>query len=375
VKRSLIALAAALVVVGGACTGSTATGAPSAGAAASAANGRPAAGPVEVTDALGRKVDFSSPPARIAIAGRALFMVADAVYLFPEASERVTALGSTVQNKAGFVPVIDPNYANKTVLDGSAGAEEIAATHPDVVLLKSSNEQMLGKPLEAIGVKVVYVDFETPDQYDRDLTTVGELLGDTARADQLIAYFHDQVGSVTSALSGISDAQKPRVLMLYYSAKNGTVAFNVPPLGYIQTTEVELAGGNPVWKDAQLGSGWTTVTLEQIAAWDPDQIYVIAYTGSASDVVSSLEADPRWQALRAVKAGNLHAFPGDYYSWDQPDPRWSLGLHWLALKIHPDRFPGLDMNAQIRAFYRDLYGLDAAAFEKDIQPYLSGDLN
>jgi iron complex transport system substrate-binding protein len=329
---------------------------------------------VEVTDALGRTVDFAAPPARIAIAGKALFMVADAVYLFPEAAERVVALGSTVQNEAGFVPVIDPNYATKTILDGSAGAEEIAAVHPDVVLLKSSNEQTLGRPLEAIGVKVVYVDFETPDQYSRDLTTVGKLLGDMDRANQLIAYFHDQVSSVTSALSGLSQGQKPRVLMLYYSAKNGSVAFNVPPLGYIQTTEVELAGGDPVWKDAQLGTGWTTVSLEQIAAWDPDQIYVIAYNGNVKDVVAGLEADPKWQALRAVKANALYAFPGDYYSWDQPDPRWVLGLRWLALKMHPDRFPGFDMNAQIRAFYGDLYGLDAAAFRKDVQPYLSGDL-
>jgi iron complex transport system substrate-binding protein len=373
VKRSLLAVVAALAVVASACTGSAASQQPSAVGSASAANG-PSAGPVEVTDALGRTVDFAAPPARIAIAGKALFMVADAVYLFPEAAERVVALGSTVQNEAGFVPVIDPNYATKTILDGSAGAEEIAAVHPDVVLLKSSNEQTLGRPLEAIGVKVVYVDFETPDQYSRDLTTVGKLLGDMDRANQLIAYFHDQVSSVTSALSGLSEGQKPRVLMLYYSAKNGSVAFNVPPLGYIQTTEVELAGGDPVWKDAQLGTGWTTVSLEQIAAWDPDQIYVIAYNGNVKDVVAGLEADPKWQALRAVKANALYAFPGDYYSWDQPDPRWVLGLRWLALKMHPDRFPGFDMNAQIRAFYGDLYGLDAAAFQKDVQPYLSGDL-
>jgi iron complex transport system substrate-binding protein len=373
VKRALLAVVAALAVVAGACSAATAS--PSVAGATTGASGSPPAGPVEVTDALGRKAEFASPPMRIAIAGKALFMVADAVYLFPEASERVVALGSTVQNKAGFVPAIDPNYASKTILDGSAGAEEIAATHPDVVLLKSSNEQTLGKPLEAIGVKVVYVDFETPDQYDRDLTTVGELFGDTARADQLISYFRDQVSSVTSAVSGISDAQKPKVLMLYYSAKNGSVAFNVPPLGYIQTTEVELAGGDAVWKDAQLGTGWTTVTLEQIAAWNPDQIYLIAYTGSASDVVAGLETDPKWQALRAVKAGALYAFPGDYYSWDQPDPRWVLGLRWLALRMHPDMFPGFDMNAQIRSFYGDLYGIDAAAFTTLVQPYLSGDLN
>jgi iron complex transport system substrate-binding protein len=162
--------------------------------------------------------------------------------------------------------------------------------------------------------------------------------------------------------------------MLYYSNKNGTVAFNVPPLSYIQSTQAQLAGGQLVWKDARLGNGWTTVTLEQIAAWDPDQVYVIAYAGNVGSVVDSLKTDPQWQELRAAKKHAIYGFPGDYYSWDQPDPRWVLGLTWLAAKIHPDRFTGLDMGAEIQGFYRDLYGVDGAAYEKYLKPYLSGDL-
>jgi iron complex transport system substrate-binding protein len=301
-------------------------------------------------------------------------MVADAVYLFPEASSRVVALGNTVQNALSFIPVIDPAYGSKTILDASAGAEQIAAARPDVVLLKSSNATTLGKPLAALGVKVVYVDFETPDQYARDLKTLGQLFADEVKAQQLISYFQQQTDRVTTAVAGIADAQKPKVLLLYYSNKNGTIAFNVPPIGYIQSTEAQLGGGQLVWKDAQLGNGWTTVTLEQIAAWNPDQIYVIAYSGDVNDVVTELKADPQWQALSAVKHAAIYGFPGDYYSWDQPDPRWVLGLTWLAAKMHPDRFPSLSMDTEIRGFYRDLYGMDDAAYDKYVKPYLSGDL-
>ncbi|MGD0019354.1 MAG: ABC transporter substrate-binding protein [Candidatus Limnocylindrales bacterium] len=367
--RSFIRLTAAAVLLVGACSSSGSTAAPG---AASSAN--PSSGPVAITDAMGRQVTFASPPMRIVIAGKALFMVADAVYLFPEASSRVVALGSTVQNKLSFIPAIDPNYGSKTILDGTAGAEQIAAARPDVVLLKSSNADTLGKPLEALGVKVVYVDFETPDQYARDLGTLGRLFGDDPKAQQLISYFQQQTNSVTTAVARIEDAQKPRVLMLYYSNKNGTVAFNVPPLSYIQSTAVQLGGGQLVWKDAQLGNGWTTVTLEQIAAWDPDQIFVIVYSGNVNDVVTKLEADPQWQALDAVKRGAIYGFPGDYYSWDQPDPRWVLGLTWLAAKMHPDRFASLSMDAEIRSFYKDLYGMDDAAYDINVKPYLTGSL-
>jgi len=360
-RRSFLCLAAAVVVVLGACSTSGSSPASS-------------GGPFTITDAMNRQVAFGAPPQRIAMAGRALFMVADAVYLFPEASSRVVAIGDTVQNTLSFIRVIDPNYGGKIILDGSAGAEQIAAAKPDVVLLKSSNATTLGTPLDALGIKVVYVDFETPDQYTRDLKTLGLLFGNEAKAQQLVSYFHGQTGNVTSAIAGIEDAQKPRVLVLYYSNKNGTIAFNVPPLSYIQSTQVQLGGGQIAWKDAQLGSGWTTVTLEQIAAWDPDQIYVVAYSGDVTDVVKQLKADPQWQELRAVKGSALYGFAGDYYSWDQPDPRWVLGLTWLAAKIHPDRFAGLNMDAEVRGFYRDLYGMDDAAYDKNVKPYLSGDL-
>jgi len=373
-KRSLISLASAVALVVGACssaatpTQSTAPSLAPSGVAAST----PAGGPFTVTDAMGNKVSFDALPMRVVIAGKALFMVADAAYLFSEAPSRIVAMASTVQNKLSWPQAFDSTYSSKTILDASAGAEQIAATKPDLVLLKSSNATTLGQPLVALGVKVVYVDFETPDQYTRDLATLGQLFGDQARAQQLGAYFQAQASSITTKLAGLTDAQKPKVLVLYYSNKNGTIAFNVPPLSFIQSTEVQLAGGQPVWKDAQLGSSWTTVTLEQIAAWNPDQVYLIAYSGSSADVVATLKADPKWQALKAAKDNAIYAFPADYYSWDQPDPRWPLGLDWLAAKIHPDLFPSFSMDTVARGLYKDLYGLDDATYDKLVKPNLVG---
>ena len=52
------------------------------------------------------------------------------------------------------------------------------------------------------------------------------------------------------------------------------------------------AGGDPVWKDSELGKSWTTVTIEQIAAWNPDVIFVVSYKSPVNDVVASLKTDP-----------------------------------------------------------------------------------
>ncbi len=129
----------------------------------------------------------------------------------------------------------------------------------------------------------------------------------------------------------------------------------------------------PAWLDVQ-GSGWTVVTLEQIAAWDPDQVYVIDYLGDPLQAIEKLRADPVAQNLKAVRSSQVFAFPKDTYSWDQPDTRWILGLQWIASHIHPDRFVDLDILQEFTTFYRTLYRLDNATIESQLRPLLKGSL-
>lgn len=328
-----------------------------------------------VTDALGRTVTFANPPERIVLVGKALFMIADAIYTFPDAMNKVVALGSTAQGSGDFVSMIDPNAKTKETLSASSvGPEQIAATNPDLVIMKSSNQQTLGDPLDALGVKVVYVDFETPEQYARDLVTLGQIFQNEARAQEVAKYYTDKVTAITNVTSSLTDAQKPSVLVLYYNSKNNTVSFNVPPLSWIQTTQVVDAGGNPAWKDSQLGNSWTTVTIEQIATWNPDDIFIVSYFSPVNDVVTSLKADPQWSELKAVKDGKIFGFATDVYSWDESDTRWILGLTWMASKLHPDLFPTLDIKSEAQNFYQTLYSMDSATFESKIVPLFTGDL-
>jgi iron complex transport system substrate-binding protein len=328
----------------------------------------PQGSPIIVTDALNRQVSFAKPPQRIAIVGKALFMIADAAYTFPEAASRIAVLGDTAQGTNNFIPLIDPAYKEKSILTSDVGAEQIAAVTPDAVIMKSYLAETLGKPLEILGIPVVYLNLELIDQYPQDLKTLGQLFKNEDRAAQITAFFQERFDRIQNSLKGLEEAKKPRVLLLYYSEKERAVAFNVPPLTWMQTEMVTRAGGIPIWKDANLGNGWTKVNLEQIIAWDPDQIFIISYFKDANEVLSEIKSDPQWQAMRAVKEGHITPFASDVYSWDQPDTRWILGLTWLAGKLHPDLFQNLDMKTEVVTFYKDIYGMDDAAIQKDILP-------
>lgn len=326
-----------------------------------------------VTDALERTIKFKTPPQRIVVAGKAFFMIADALYLFPDAGERIAAMGIFQQGSQSFVALLDPEAAEKTVLPPGAGVEQIAAFQPDAVILKSYLAESLGKTLEVIGVPVVYVDLETPKQYMRDLRILGDLFGQPARAEELVRYYHTKMTGIQDVTRELRESQKPRVLLLHYSAKDGVTAFQVPPLSWLQTRLVELAGGVPVWRDIRFGKGWNTVTLEQISAWDADVILIVSYNQNPTEVIDTIKSDATWNRMRAVQEGKLYAFPGDLNIWDQPNPRWILGLTWLARTLYPERFAGIDMLAVAREFYQTLYGLDAKFFETHIRPRFQGD--
>lgn len=331
-------------------------------------------GRLTVTDALGRTVQLAGSPERITVTGRAALLVVDALYLFPEGRDRLVALERRGQDITGFLALVDPDWADKAVLEGNAGAEQIAPTDPDLVIAKSAMAEQLGPSLEAIGLPIFYVDLETPETFERDLAALGEVLENPGRAEEILDFYRERLDRIAGATAGLADGDRPSVLLIEYSVEEGTVAFSVPPAGWLQTTLVELAGGEPVWTEAAEGGGWTVVGLEQIAAWDPDQVYLVDYDGDSDGVVDELTADATWQGLSAVQSGHIYGFPGDFISWDQPDTRWILGLTWLFTKVQPDLAAETDLMAEVYEFYEQLYSLDAATVESEVIPRLFGDL-
>ncbi len=334
----------------------------------------PTAAPVIVTDALNRTVEFAELPQRIVLAGKATTMLIDAFYMFPEALDKVVSFENRSQTANNFIKTAFPVTESITLIEKNAAAEQIAPLTPDLVVMKTYMKDSLGDSLEAIGIPVIYLDLETPDKFYADLRTIGKVLGNPERAEELVSLYQTTDESVKNAVSSIAESEKPSVLLLQYSKDGDNIAFEVPPAEWLQTIIVENAGGNPIWKETTTDGGWTVVTLEQIAVWNPDIIFIVDYSSGAVEVVKSLKADTNWTSLDAIRNNQIYAFPVDFFSWDQPDPRWILGEVWLATKIHPAQFTSVNINDEFTNFYKTYYGLDDATITEKILPLLTGDL-
>ena len=277
---------------------------------------------VVITDALGREITMEALPQRVVVAGRGTYMVTGALFTFPEASERVAAYeGGRFNDPTTFLPFIDPEFDQITSLEKNAGPEQIAPVNPDAIVLKTTAADELGPSLETLGIPIVYVEMESVEQYFDDISTLGQLFGDSERAQEIIDFFQVRLDGIDTALADVDDAEKPKVLLIQYSEEGGEVAFEVPSASWLQTRQVELAGGNPVWAEAAPGGGWNTVNFEQIAQWNPDKVFVVTYQSDSTEAVDKLKQNGEWQALAATQNDEIYGFPADIFGWDSPDPR------------------------------------------------------
>jgi iron complex transport system substrate-binding protein len=310
-------------------------------------------------------------PARVVMGGKAVGLVADAVYAFPSVRPRVVAIGGMDQGMGEFLRIVDPGISRLPPLDRQAGPEAYISFKPDVAILKSGLRSGVGGRLESLGVRTEYLSLESPDEWYTDLATLGRIFGAEDRARQVVSYYKDIVRDSSLAAGKALAARhgdKPRVLLVQ-AVGDG---FEVPPDAWIQTMMVDMAGGLPVWKGAAPGSGWTKVSAEQIAVWDPEVFIVVSYSQNAPAIAKKIASDPRFSGLRAAKAGRILGFARDFISWDQPDTRWGLGLLWLVDTLYPGSMPAYSAVAEARRFFSMFYGVGESDFNTGILPRLDG---
>jgi len=344
-----------------------------AGALAAEPSEKPA---VAVTDSAGRVVELDEVPDRLLVVGDGTFMVAHLLAMFPEGLERMVAMEKRGRTASAFLPLVDPGYSSRTFLDPNPGPEQIAGVRPDLVLARGVFEDQTARSLARIKIPVAYLSLESPERFIADVELVGRVLARPERAEAIADYYRGRVDRVGRALADLPAGDRPRVLLAMAVTRGERVAVQVPARAWMQTQIVERAGATPVWlEDAEVVTGWTVVTIEQIARWDPDWIFVVFWhSQDPKRALADLRADRHWAALEAVKAGRLRAFPGDVYGWDLPDPRWILGLEWTAATLHPKRFPDYDPEAELQSFFGGLYGMSPAAIAESIRPEVRMDL-
>jgi iron complex transport system substrate-binding protein len=286
-------------------------------ACAPAANPTPApAGPISLTDGLGRTVVLASPAQKI-------------VSLSPATTEILFAVGAGPQvvgrDMFSDYPVAALDAADIGGSWGEYNTEAIVSLNPDLVIAGGINPPELVASLESLGLTVYFLSNpNTLEELYTNIQIIGRLTGHETEADELIAGLDERTKAVDAALVGI--AEKP---VVYYELDS--TPFTAGPGTFVDLLIARAGGTN---FGASMNSEWAQISLEQLVLADP-AIFILgdsAY-GETSETVA---ARPGWSALSAVKNRQIFAFDDNLVS--RPGPRLVDGLEALARLIHPEAF-------------------------------------
>jgi iron complex transport system substrate-binding protein len=314
---------------------------------------------VEITDMAGRKVAIPDHVKRVFGSAPPLNVLLHAV-----APDTMIGLSFPIpENARRYFP---PAIQGLPVVGGIFGvgqqmnAESVLALKPDIALAWKSpfvDQAKIEESFAKMGVPVVFIAMDTLADWPRALRFTGRLLGREAAAEREASYIEKAMERVAKVVATIPEAQRRRV---YYA--EGTDGLATDCHRSFHTEAIELAGGYNVYRCAPKDHmGMERISLEQVLAFDPEVIIVQDPTAAAS-----IRKDPRWQAVKAVKTGQIHLVPRWPHNWVDRPPSLTraLGIQWLGQLLYPDRL-AIDLRRETQSFYRLFFGVELADADLD----------
>lgn len=319
VQRGLLALVAAAPTACGRVPEPTVAPAASSGPLAPEPT-RTAGWPIEVVDALERKVTVRQVPKRI-------------VSLAPSTTEFLHAVGAGGQVVGGTNHDDYPPEAKRhTSIGGmsprSINLETVVALRPDLVFATNGIQEPVVGSLERLGLTVVALEAKDMPGVAENIRLVGRLTGHDADADRLAERFLERVDAVARRVAART-APRPRILYLV----------RVDPLmtagpGTFIGQMIEAAGGTNVFGD--VATRFPKPSEEEILSRAPEIIltsFGAMNLENPDDDASRrrIRSRPGWDQIPAVRNNRIAFLDEDLIT--RAGPRLIDGLEAVAKAI------------------------------------------
>jgi len=237
----------------------------------------------------------------------------------------------------------------------SPNIEDLVGYKPDIVF--NFPNPNTTKAMSEAGMAVV--PLASKPAYDSIVDEVGvyaEAIGGDAPkvAERYADYFNAMVKRISAVVDTIPEAERPNV----YFANQELLMTHGSASSILDL--IKVSGGVPVTTTLE-GGGKTKVTAEQLLEWNPDYIFV-DHAGSsgnatAEEVIHEMLSDDLYAEMSAVAQDHIFIVPTGVFFWDSGVQKPLLMLY-LASTLYPDRFPDVDMTAELKRFYAEFFYYD-----------------
>jgi iron complex transport system substrate-binding protein len=244
---------------------------------------------------------------------------------------------------------VDAKFAAlpKTVDEHAINYEGLIALRPQCAIVYTSFNRSDMQQLENAGIKVIAVKGETLEESFEAIRLIAKVLDCEDKGAEYIGSCRNLMALVQDRIRDIPPAKRLRVI--FAGPKS---VYTVATGEMLQTQMLARAGAVNV--ASSLKGFWNDVSPEQVAAWNPDVIFI--GSSLATYGVAEVLHNPQFQSVRAVRTGRVYAFPSNIGWWDYPAPHCVLGMVWTAKTLYPERFKDVDVTRTADEFYAKYVG-------------------
>jgi iron complex transport system substrate-binding protein len=324
---------------------------------AALAQGSAAAAPEtrQITDAAGRHVSIPEDVMRVADPWHAN----NAMVLMLGGAGKLVATSVQAQSQPWLRRLYPPIKTLPAAFNasGDVNLETLVGACPDVILM--AYDGSLPKWFAAVDgayqIPVVLMPNTSLDGLKTTALLTGEVLGpkELGAAREFVRYFDANIQRVMQVTGKLPANARPKVL---HTSSAGILTADGRET--VIDEWIKIAGG--VNAATVVGNG-RPVTMEQVAAWNPDVIIV----GSAPNPQNrqAILDDPRWREINAVKNGKVFVNPSGAYLWDRHSAEAALQVLWAAKLLHPAEFADIDVGKETKLFYARFFHYQLADAE------------
>jgi len=316
---------------------------------------------IRIIDHAGYEVEIATDAKRIVVCD--ILPLSSVLAIFFDSAENIVGMSETAMVAAenGLLGELYPEIlkAETGFINGTdVNVEELMKLDPDVVFYSASSKQ-LGEQLRNAGFSAVAIsvnkwEYDCIETLNQWIALLSEIFPTNAKAEVVRSYSEDIYRLVQERVGDIPDEEKVRMLFLYkYTDSSimtsGKLFFGqwwADAVGGINVAE-ELSTDNSV-----------TINLEQIYAWNPQQIYISNFTTAMpNDLYKNTFGNYDWSGIDAVKNQSVEKMPLGMYRSYTPGVDTPITLLWFAKNVYPEKFADVDLIKETIAYYQEVFNV------------------
>lgn len=299
-----------------------------------------------ITDSYGREVSIPEHPNHVVCSG------AGALRYLTYLNKEDTIAGIDAMDAGSPIgkpyAMANPQFSSYPIIGdfkgeghGSDNLEALINLSPDLIIKTYDTRENIEEEQEKLGIPIVYLDYgdlgENRETMYNSLRILGNVMGASERAEDVIKFFDTQISDLNSRTSNQNTMNDPSTYIgginYYQSLGMESTEPAYPPFILIHAHNVA--------KDT--GIDHAMVSKEQIIDWDPAFLFIDVGGSALEDLKKDKEL---YQNLAAVQNKNIYGvLPYNFFTTNQDTVL--ADAYYIGKVLYPNSF--VDIEPAVKA--------------------------